>query len=102
MGPRRGPGSSEEDDARGPLAGTRLTIGRMARWRNREGGSMKNLSTTVAVYAELEAAEADWELVESAARSGAIDLADATLVQRRADGTTVDVQRQSHHGWGKG
>src|SRR4051794_32036139 len=62
---------------------------------------MKNLSTTVAVYSELAAAEADWDAIEAAAQDGSVDLADAALVTRDADETTT-LDRQSHHGWGKG
>lgn len=63
---------------------------------------MQHLSTTVAVYPDLATAQADWAGVESAAAAGAIDLADAALVEKAADGTVVTPRRQSHHGWGKG
>ena len=63
---------------------------------------MKNLSTTIATYQDQVAAEKDWAAVESAARVGSIDLADAVLVKRGPDGTVTTVHRQSHHGWGKG
>jgi uncharacterized membrane protein len=62
---------------------------------------MRNLSTTVAVYETMEAAEQDWAAIEASAEEGAIDLADAALVTRTEDGVTA-VQRLSHHGWGKG
>src|SRR4051794_11243391 len=62
---------------------------------------MKNLSTTVAVYDDMTAVDADWSKVEAESESGAVDLADAAVVTRDADGTTA-VKRQSHHGWGKG
>jgi uncharacterized membrane protein len=62
---------------------------------------MKNLSTTVAVYDDISAAEADWEAIETAAQDGRVELADAALVVRNENGVNV-VKRQSHHGWGKG
>jgi uncharacterized membrane protein len=62
---------------------------------------MKNLSTTVAVYDEMPAAEADWAAIEENADTGVIDLADAALVTRD-DAGVVPVKRQSHKGWGKG
>lgn len=62
----------------------------------------KNLSTTVAVYSDQGTAEKDWDAVEVSAKSGGIDLADAALVHREADGTITTLRRQSHHGWGKG
>jgi uncharacterized membrane protein len=63
---------------------------------------MRNLSTTIAVYPDLPTAEKDWTSVESAAKSDAIDLGDAALVQRGSDGSAVTVERHSHNGWGKG
>ena len=63
---------------------------------------MENLSTTIATYGDQAAAEKDWAAVESAASAGSIDLADAALVSRDADGTLTTLHRQSHHGWGKG
>jgi uncharacterized membrane protein len=63
---------------------------------------MRNLSTTIAVYADRQSAESDWTSLESAAESGSIDLADAALVVRSADGDIERLERQSHHGWGKG
>src|SRR3954465_10137597 len=62
---------------------------------------MKNLSTTVAVYDNIGRAETDWDELEAAAQDGRVDLADAALVTRDDQGTTT-VDRQSHHGWGKG
>src|SRR3954447_22792968 len=62
---------------------------------------MKNLSTTVAVYADIGSAETDWGALEAAAKDGTVDLADAALVTRDDDGSTT-VERHSHHGWGKG
>jgi len=63
---------------------------------------MKNLSTTIATYDDLPSAQKDWAAVESAAKAHSIDLADAALIKRDADGTVETVHRQSHHGWGKG
>jgi uncharacterized membrane protein len=62
---------------------------------------MRNLSTTVAVYDQMPAAEADWDVIEESATNGVLDLADAALVTRDEDGI-VPVKRQSHEGWGKG
>lgn len=62
----------------------------------------KNLSTTVAVYTDQRLAEQDWDAIETSAKSGSIDLADAALVRRNLDGTVTTLRRQSHHGWGKG
>jgi uncharacterized membrane protein len=63
---------------------------------------MKNLSTTIATYNDEAVAEKDWAAVESAARAGSIDLADAALIRRAPDESVVTLHRQSHHGWGKG
>jgi uncharacterized membrane protein len=63
---------------------------------------MKNLSTTIASYADEASAEKDWAAVEGAASAGSIDLADAALVTKAPDGTVSSINRQSHHGWGKG
>ena len=62
---------------------------------------MRNLSTTVAVYDEMSAAEADWEVIEEKSTDGVLDLADAALVTRDGD-DIVPVKRQAHEGWGKG
>jgi uncharacterized membrane protein len=62
---------------------------------------MKNLSTTVATYADSHPAEKDWDALEAAAGSGSIELADAAMVVRN-DGVVSTVHRHSHHGWGKG
>ena len=62
---------------------------------------MKNLSTTVAVYPSLHAAEQDWREIEAAAKDGVIDLADSALVTLEQEEVTT-LERQSHHGWGKG
>ncbi len=63
---------------------------------------MKNLSTTIASYSDEASAEKDWAAVEGAASAGSIDLADAALVTKAPDGTVSSINRQSHHGWGKG
>lgn len=63
---------------------------------------MKNLSTTVAIYSDLGTAEKDWAAVEAASKDGGVDLADAALVKREADGTVTTVKRQEFYGWGKG
>jgi uncharacterized membrane protein len=63
---------------------------------------MKNLSTTVATYSDLGSAEKDWAAVETASKDGRVDLADAALVKREADGTITTVKRQEYYGWGKG
>lgn len=62
---------------------------------------MANLDTTVAVYDDVAAAESDWSALEEAAQSGACNIADAALVENTS-GEAVILQRQSHHGWGKG
>jgi uncharacterized membrane protein len=62
---------------------------------------MKHLSTTIAVYDDVAAAEGDWAEVEKYAGLGVLDLADAALVTRHDDAITP-LKRQSHRGWGKG
>ena len=62
---------------------------------------MANLDTSVFVYDDTVAAEEDWQALEAAAETGSITMADAAMVENRS-GETVIVQRQSHHGWGKG
>jgi uncharacterized membrane protein len=62
---------------------------------------MKNLSTTVAVYDDMNAAEADWAAIETASQDGRVELADAALIVNNENGVNI-VKRQSHHGWGKG
>jgi uncharacterized membrane protein len=62
---------------------------------------MANLDTSVFVYDDMETARGDWEALESGAGSGTYQIADAALVENR-NGETVIVERQSHHGWGKG
>lgn len=63
---------------------------------------MTSLATTVAVYADLSAAEKDWAAVEAAASTSSIDLADSALVERDESGDVVSLHRHGHHGWGKG
>ena len=62
---------------------------------------MKNLSTTVAVYDDLAAAQADWDAIEAASEGDTVDLADAALVTHDGERVTA-VERQAHHAWGKG
>jgi uncharacterized membrane protein len=62
---------------------------------------MANLDTSVFVYDDPTEAEGDWQALESAAQAGSLTMADAALVVNR-NGEAVIVQRQSHHGWGKG
>jgi uncharacterized membrane protein len=47
-------------------------------------------------------AEQDWARLEASAKSGPVDLADAALVTHDADGKVNILERQAHHGWGKG
>jgi uncharacterized membrane protein len=60
-----------------------------------------SLDTTVAVYDDVAAAETDWSALEEAAEGGTCTIADAALVENNG-GEIVILQRQSHHGWGKG
>ncbi len=62
---------------------------------------MSDLETRVAVYKDVVRAERDWGELETAAKAGEIKIADGALVQNR-DGEVVIMQRESHHGWGKG
>ena len=62
---------------------------------------MANLDTSVFVYDDMEAARGDWQALEVGAAAGTYQIADAALVENR-DGETAIVERQSHHGWGKG
>ncbi len=61
---------------------------------------MSNLDTVVAVYDELAPAETDWAALDTAAQDG-LEIADAALVENQ-NGEAMILQRQSHHGWGKG
>jgi uncharacterized membrane protein len=62
---------------------------------------MADLNTSVFVYDESSSAEWDWQALESGAEGGSFSIADAALVENRG-AETVIVERQSHHGWGKG
>ena len=62
---------------------------------------MANVDTSVFVYDDSSSAEWDWQALESGAESGSFTIVDAALVENR-HGETVVVERQSHHGWGKG
>jgi uncharacterized membrane protein len=55
----------------------------------------------VAVYDQAADAEKDWVDLEAAAEMKRIDVADAAFFTNR-DGEAIVLQRQSHHGWGKG
>jgi uncharacterized membrane protein len=61
---------------------------------------MSNLDTVVAVYDDLASAETDWAALETAAQGG-LEIADAALVENQ-NGEAMILQRESHHGWGKG
>jgi uncharacterized membrane protein len=63
---------------------------------------MENLNTTNAIYPDVATAQQDWDAVEQAASTDSIYLADAALVHRNAEGDVERIERQSHHGWGKG
>ena len=63
---------------------------------------MAELTTTIATYDDLAAAEADWSAVESTAKAKGIDLVDAALIQHDEDGKTITLHRQSRQGWGQG
>jgi uncharacterized membrane protein len=56
---------------------------------------------TLAVYDDEASAEKDWVDLEAAVKEKTIEIADAALIANRA-GDAVVLQRQSHHGWGKG
>jgi uncharacterized membrane protein len=62
---------------------------------------MPALDTTIAVYDDLATAEGDWSALEAAAQDRRVTIADAALVENQ-HGEAVILQRQSHHGWGKG
>ena len=63
--------------------------------------STKNTTVLVAAYEDLPTAEADWNDLERAAKEG-LHVADAALVTKDAEGNPKILERQSHHGWGKG
>lgn len=62
---------------------------------------MPALDTTVAVYDDHDTADRDWTALEAAALEHRVNIADAALVENQS-GEAVILQRQSHHGWGKG
>jgi uncharacterized membrane protein len=62
---------------------------------------MPVLDTTVAVYDERADAETDWAALEAAAAAGQLQMADGALVENRHSEAVI-LERQSHHGWGKG
>jgi uncharacterized membrane protein len=62
---------------------------------------MAKLDTTIAVYDDPSEADGDWNSLDELVTAGQIDIADAALVENR-NGEAVILQRQSHHGWGKG
>jgi uncharacterized membrane protein len=66
-----------------------------------EDTTMSTLDTTVAVYEDRAEAEADWWSLEANAEAGKLTIADAALVENDG-GESVILDRQSHHGWGKG
>jgi uncharacterized membrane protein len=59
------------------------------------------LDTTVAVYDDRAEAETDWSALEAAAAAGEVQMADGALVENRHSEAVI-LERQSHHGWGKG
>jgi len=62
--------------------------------------SMEATRVIAASYADLAAAEADWAGL--ATSEDAVKIADAALTTKDDDGNTSVVDRQEHHGWGKG
>lgn len=62
---------------------------------------MGTMDTTLAVYNDRSEADADWSALEAGAAATDLKIADAALVENRA-GEEVILERQSHHGWGKG
>ncbi len=63
--------------------------------------SKRNTAVIVAAYADLATAERDWTDLETVAKEG-LYVADAALVSKDAEGNPKILERQSHHGWGKG
>lgn len=61
----------------------------------------RDTTVLVAAYRDLPTVEADWSQLEAAAKGG-LYVADAAVVARDADGDPKILERQSHHGWGKG
>jgi uncharacterized membrane protein len=62
---------------------------------------VSDLVITVASYGDREAAEADWRLMERGGWEG-MYLSDAALLGKDEQGNVQVLERQSHHGWGKG
>jgi uncharacterized membrane protein len=84
-----------------PIAGCRYGQFRRTIRVSKKEATVPSLDTTVAVYDDVAAAETDWSALEEAAQSGMCNIADAALVQNN-NGEVMILQRQSHHGWGKG
>jgi uncharacterized membrane protein len=61
----------------------------------------KDTTIILAAYHEMTAAEADWDALEAVAKEG-LYVADAALVTKDVEGNPQILERQSHHGWGKG
>jgi uncharacterized membrane protein len=62
---------------------------------------MADIDTRLAVYSDIVKAEADWKALEAAGKGNEIKIADAAFVEN-LDGEAKVLERQSHHGWGKG
>lgn len=62
---------------------------------------MADIDTRVAVYNDIVKAEGDWKALEAAGKANEIKIADAAFVENR-DGDVKILERESHHGWGKG
>jgi uncharacterized membrane protein len=62
---------------------------------------MADIDTRMAVYTDILKAEGDWKALEAAAKANEIKIADAAFVENR-DGEVKILERQTHHGWGKG
>ena len=63
--------------------------------------SQKNTTVILAAYTDLPTAEVDWTAFETVAKEG-LYVADAAIVTKDSDGNPKILERQSHHGWGKG
>jgi uncharacterized membrane protein len=63
--------------------------------------SKRDTTVIVAAYRDLGTAESDWNDLEEVAKGG-LYVADAALVTKDAEGNPKILERQSHHGWGKG
>jgi uncharacterized membrane protein len=62
---------------------------------------MADIDTRVAVYTDIVKAEGDWKALEAAGKANQVKIADAAFVENR-DNEVKIIERQSHHGWGKG